>query len=397
MNDFSAQNQGQDLGQYPINPSISDAGLDVGLKTTGLQPEGQANTALVLSVIALVVVLVIGAIALPKLLTPTEPTVMASANQTTADAETVSVGDPSLIGDDILAVGANGAVLRLDKAQFEGLIKDYILNNGETVIQSVQNFQATEQQREQERGQEKLSAIKDELLSNPDAPVLGNPKGDITVVEFLDYNCGYCKRAYETVDALIAQDPNVRVVIKEFPILAPSSKTAALVALAANRLGKYSEVHHALLTAKESLTDESIQKIVEGVGLNWAEVKALSEDPAFSAALDKNIGFAEELNIRGTPGFIIGDQIIPGAIELPQMITTVEAERAKLASKPEDTQGKETDAIAVPTAPTPELETESVDEAEPKSFGDAVPESGAGETVDTEVAPAPDAAVVPAQ
>ena len=164
-----------------------------------------------------------------------------------------------------------------------------------------------------------------------DSPVGGNPHGDITVVEFFDYNCGYCKKVSGGLKELAARDPNVRIVYKEFPILSQESTAAAKAALAARRHGKYEEFHYGLMAA-EKTDDAAIQTLATKLGLDYSSLNKDMADQKWDAQLARNHQLANALGINGTPAFIIGDSLIPGAVDAEKLISLVNAERARLSS-----------------------------------------------------------------
>jgi len=161
----------------------------------------------------------------------------------------------------------------------------------------------------------------------------GNPKGDITVVEFFDYNCGYCKRVAPTVSAVLNNDPNVRIVYKEFAILGPQSLVAARAALAAKRQGKYHEFHDAMMSAEQADGD-SVTATARALGLDYEKLVKDMEDPKITEQLERNYRLATALGINGTPAFVIGDRLVPGAVDETTMMEIIAAERAKLKTAP---------------------------------------------------------------
>ena len=154
------------------------------------------------------------------------------------------------------------------------------------------------------------------LTHDPDQPVLGNPDGDVTLVEFFDYNCGYCKRAHPLVQQLLDEDKDIRYIYKQFPILSETSYYAARAALAV-QLGqpdKFQAFHDKLYAHQGSLADEAqVQAIAKSAGVDWSKVEAKIKDGSIDQNLGTNRALAEAMSISGTPGFIIGDQILRGA------------------------------------------------------------------------------------
>ena len=160
-----------------------------------------------------------------------------------------------------------------------------------------------------------LAELRRDLSRAPTASVGGNPDGDITVVEFFDYNCGYCKRGLHDVVKLVETDPKVRVVFKELPILSKGSEEASRVALAAQRQGKYWELHKAMLGAKGQMNEAAALQIAEKLGLDMTKLKADMASPEVKAEVDKSEALAKKMGVNGTPHFLIGDRAIAGAPE----------------------------------------------------------------------------------
>jgi protein-disulfide isomerase len=150
-------------------------------------------------------------------------------------------------------------------------------------------------------------------------PVSGNPKGDVTIVEFFDYQCGYCKRTMQNVLDLQKEDPKVRVAWKELPILGPVSEFAARAAMAAEKQGKYMEFHTAVMGARGQLTPEGVMKHAADAGIDVDRLKRDMMAPEIGKYLRDTLQLAQELGINGTPGFVIGGKLVPGALDKEQM------------------------------------------------------------------------------
>jgi protein-disulfide isomerase len=238
-------------------------------------------------------------------------------------AAVLSLGMPSL---------TRAADKPLDKQAVEQIVRDYLIKNPEVLVEAMQALEAKEKVQADEAQKTALTANR-EALENQ-GPVGGNPKGDVTLVEFFDYNCGYCKHTHpERVEA-VKKDGKVRVVYKEFPILAPSSMEAAKAALAANRQGKYEAFHSALMKHEGRLDSDVIRQTAKDVGLDIKKLEADMGDPTIQKEIDGNIALARELGIRGTPGFVVGDTLVPGAIDAEQFTDYFRAARAaKTAGK----------------------------------------------------------------
>ena len=199
------------------------------------------------------------------------------------------------------------------KSEIQRIIKDYLVANPEVFLEVQQALEAKMEQAQAEKLKQSLAAHADALFRAPDAPVAGNPTGDVTVGEFFDYNCGYCKRGFQDLARFIKDDPKVRVVFRELPILSKGSEEASRVALAARMQGKYWEFHAAMLAAKGTADMASSLKIAEKVGADMAKLKTDLASPAIDAEIKKVRELAQTLGINGTPHFIVGNRAIPGA------------------------------------------------------------------------------------
>lgn len=236
------------------------------------------------------------------------------------------------------ATGATGAI-KADpipqelRRAFEGVVRDYLLKNPAVIREAMQVLQAREEAEKQAAASLAMKQYRSELLQNANSPVGGNPKGDITIVEFFDYNCGYCKRVVPTVAAVLRNDPNVRVVYKEFAILGPQSVVAARAALAAKRQGKYHEFHVALMSA-ERADENSVAATARAFGLDYAQLVKDMGDPAIEEQLERNYRLATAIGINGTPAFVIGDRLVPGAVDEAAMMEIIATERAKMKAAP---------------------------------------------------------------
>lgn len=203
----------------------------------------------------------------------------------------------------------------LDKKAVEKIIHDYILENPELLTEAIAVLQTREEEKARREAEQAVKDSHKDLYLSKGSPVGGNPKGDVTMVEFFDYQCGYCKATQPELDAAIKADGKVKLVYKEFPILGPASLVAAKAALASHRQGKYEAFHTALMTNKARLDDALIFKIAADTGLNTDKLKTDMESDAVKKEIDDNIALAQKLGINGTPGFTIGSKIVPGAVK----------------------------------------------------------------------------------
>ena len=213
--------------------------------------------------------------------------------------------------------------------QVNQAISQYLKDHPDEVMAALQAAQAQAEQQKQVAATQALDDGYAEIFHNAADPVIGNPAGDVTVVEFFDYRCPYCKRVTDSLVSLIESDANVRIVFKEFPILGPDSLVAAKLALAAHKQGKYREVHEAFMAHKGSFEKSALIELAASVGADPAKLAADMEDPAIAARFQANDALAAKLGITGTPGFIFGRQLVPGAISLDDMKKLVSDARAK--------------------------------------------------------------------
>lgn len=215
-----------------------------------------------------------------------------------------------------------------EKARFEALIKEYLMKHPEVIVDAVQGMRAKQEAEAAANQLKAIESAKAELFGDPKAQYLGSANADVTIVEFFDYRCGYCKQLVATLQKLVEADPKVRVILKELPILGPESLYASKAALAARSTGKYPAFHQALMQSKV-LTEADVKALAGKVGVdasifNNLDSKEVNDTIAQTAAL------AEKLGINGTPALIIGTRLIPGAVPLDGLKELVQQERAKL-------------------------------------------------------------------
>ncbi len=210
----------------------------------------------------------------------------------------------------------------------EKIVRDYLLRNPEVLVEALTLY---EQRRTEAEEQRRLSAVsdnKERLENDPASPVAGNPEGDVVVVEFFDYRCPYCRRSADTLETAMKEDGNVRVVFKEFPILGPESVEGAKAALAAQKQGKYEAFHFALMREPGDMSAAHLRRIAEQVGVDADLMERDMKSEEINAALRNNYALAEELSIRGTPAFVIGGTLVPGAVNLEEMERLIAEARA---------------------------------------------------------------------
>jgi protein-disulfide isomerase len=190
---------------------------------------------------------------------------------------------------------------------FDAQARSYLLKHPEVLVESIKRL---------EDQKHALVVNKDEILNSQSSPTAGNPDGDVTLVEFFDYRCPYCRKAGPILKEAIQADKGLRVVFKEMPILGPDSMFAARAALASHAQGKYEPFHQALMSSPISVDRNSTLEIAATVGLDVERLKRDMESEAVESEIQRNLTLAKKLRITGTPAFVIGNEIIPRLVDL---------------------------------------------------------------------------------
>lgn len=214
-----------------------------------------------------------------------------------------------------------------DTEAIRKIVRDYLIDHPEVVVEALDAYQANQQEVEQRKFQNTLKESGSALMDG-DYPMAGNPKGDVTVVEFFDYNCGYCKHAVADIQKVLEKDKNVKFVFREMPILSETSGTAARYALAAHKQGKYFDYYVAVMNFSGSKNEENLEKLAKDVGLDVERLRKDANSAAIRAEVDASGELARKLGIRGTPGFIIGDTLVPGYMTYDAMLKLIEKVRS---------------------------------------------------------------------
>lgn len=195
------------------------------------------------------------------------------------------------------------------------IIKAYLLEHPEVISDAVEALREKMRVQAEADAKKAIDSYKDELFNGKDDPVAGNPKGDVTIVEFFDYNCGYCKQTMDALLDSVKADGKVKLVFKDFPILTEESATASRIALAARKQGKYEDVYRAFLKFRGRLDEKAAWKLAGDAGVNVDQAKKDMAAPDIDKQIRRNMELAHALDISGTPTFVIGDQIVSGAQE----------------------------------------------------------------------------------
>ncbi len=216
--------------------------------------------------------------------------------------------------------------------RISGGVAQFLTDQPEAVVKALDQYQEQKAAQEEAERRQTVDAMADALKRQAGDPAIGADAAtaDVTLVEFFDYRCGYCKRSLETVMALAEDDPKLRVVFKEFPILGPESVLATRVSLAANKIdpSRYLELHAALMRHRGAYDVASLLAVTADVGFDPAAVEAMMNNVAVAGQIKNAYEVAEALGIRGTPAFIVGDRVIPGAVSGGTLKDAIEAARA---------------------------------------------------------------------
>lgn len=223
-----------------------------------------------------------------------------------------------------LAAPAAQAQETFDAKQTEAvrkIVRDYLMEHPEVIGEAIEALREKMRAQAESEAKKAIESRKDEILNDANDPVLGNPKGDVVIVEFFDYNCPYCKVVTDPMLEAAKADGKVKVVLKEMPILSEDSLTAARVALAAKKLGKYEEAHRAMMKFRGKLDEKTIFRLMAEAGLNVEQVKKEMMAPEIEKQIKKNIELAHALDISSTPSFVVAGadgkaaRTLSGAIE----------------------------------------------------------------------------------
>ena len=222
-----------------------------------------------------------------------------------------------------------------EKQELGPVIREYLLKNPEVLQEAIAVLEQRHTAAEAEQRTKALADLKPLLMESPRGIVVGNPKGDVTLVEFFDYNCGYCKRALSDLNALMKQDPNLRVVLREFPVLGPGSVEAAQVAVTVRLVApeKYLAFHEALLGARGQVNRDKALAAAKEVGIDPALLQKAASSPELNATLYESMKLAEALNLTGTPSYVVGDQVVVGAVGFDKLKAAIADQRAQQKGK----------------------------------------------------------------
>ncbi len=224
-----------------------------------------------------------------------------------------------------------------ERARIEGMIRDYLLKNPEILQEALVELEKRQAQAEDRARASAFSANREALYRSPNQIVLGNPQGDITLVEFFDYNCGFCKRALPETMELLRSDTRLRVVLKDFPVLGQGSVEAAQVAVALKMqftAAKYLEFHQKLLGGRGQANGARAMEVAREVGADMTRLQRDMQSPQVRDTLAENMRLAELLRINGTPTYVVGDEVVVGAVGLEKLRENLTRARTACAARP---------------------------------------------------------------
>jgi len=213
------------------------------------------------------------------------------------------------------------------RAEIVQILRDALAHDPTILREAVDTLQADDARR-LETATRAAIATHRAALSDPADPVAGNPKGDVTIVEFFDTRCPYCRHLEPTMSQFLDRDHKVKLVYKDLPILGPTSVLGSRALLAAQRQGGYEKLREAIMASPPDVNMDAIQQLAIAAGLDWTRMQRDMADPAIQARLDANTRLARDLGIQGTPALVIGDTLIPGAVEVADLQKAVAGARA---------------------------------------------------------------------
>ena len=215
------------------------------------------------------------------------------------------------------------------RQEIVGVLRDALRQDPSILRDALAALEAAETRERASAQRAAIAEHADALFRTADDPVRGNPQGSVTLVEFFDARCGYCKQLQPTMEQLLRRQNDVRLVLKDLPILGPNSLLASRALLAAQRQGKYAELYGVLMALREDPAEPVLKREAERVGLDWSRLRRDMDDPGLQARIQGNLQLAQQLRIEGTPALLIGDTLVPGAIDLATLERLVAEARAR--------------------------------------------------------------------
>jgi protein-disulfide isomerase len=224
---------------------------------------------------------------------------------------------------------AQDAVDPAERKRIEGIVHDYLMANPEVILEAIRSLEERQQAAKEQQRDSIIDQVVPTLTASPLTPTFGADDSDVVMVEFFDYQCGYCKRLYPGVQKLMKEDQKLKVIFAELPILGPASLVASRAALASQEQGKYLEFHDAMMGHQGQLSDEVIFDLADEVGLDVAQLKDDMNAPKVMQYLAMIRSISESLDIRGTPAMVIGKNFVGGYVPYEKLQEIVEQVRAE--------------------------------------------------------------------
>lgn len=215
------------------------------------------------------------------------------------------------------------------RAEIVRVVREALKSDPSILRDAVAALRADESRKQAETARAAIASAGPALAGTPDDPVAGNRQGEVTLVEFYDLHCPYCRRMLPVMQALVAAEPGLRIVYKDIPMLGPGSMLGARAVLAAQRQDGYQKLQDAIMAGPSEITEESVHAAADKVGLDWARLRRDMDDPAIQARIDANLALAQTLGIEGTPTYVVGGTMFSGAMPLEQLEAAIAAARPR--------------------------------------------------------------------
>ena len=213
------------------------------------------------------------------------------------------------------------------REEIVAILRDALKRDPSILREAVMALQAEDGRQQTEAQARTLASLGPALTQAPGDPVAGNPQGRVTLVEFSDVRCPYCRRMLPTLAALLQANPDLRLVYKDMPVLGPGSVLGARATLAAQKQGGYQRMHDALMTGPTDITEDSVRSMAARLNLDWPRLQADMKAPDVLARIEANLAMARQLELQGTPAYIVGSTLLPGAVDLGDLQRAVAAAR----------------------------------------------------------------------
>jgi len=222
-----------------------------------------------------------------------------------------------------------GSFTAQQRQEIVGIMREALRTDPSLLRDAIGALQEDEERQKTSTAQGTIGEVSQALFRNPADAVAGNPNGDVTVVEFYDVRCPYCRRMVPVVAELLRRDPNVRFVYKDFPILGPASTLGARALLAAQKQDGYSRLHAILMNGGPNIDQDALRAAAGKAGLDWNRLQRDMADPEIQARISANLALGRKLDLQGTPAYVIGNQVLPGAVDIADLTAAIAVVRRK--------------------------------------------------------------------